>query len=527
MTSFKRLTRGIKLLVEHVFDPITSAMQTLTATGIPLEQCEKEEGTFRVNLSFPVANDYFVGTVPFTRSSILTAPFILPPLQEDFGATSNLISGYDLIEVSVGQDTRGEAASLGAAKSGPLDVGRLFMGTVSDLEVSIKSHKINAASFDPFNNEVFTMKIPEIALLNPYSRLNPHVQSGIAIPFNHQDSYLVQVTGGTNLVSLFISLKFKSKLRTRDIGAAAQNQTPFSAKNFTAETPTLPASDTVIEADTNDGVSTNFKLIDSLIGKKFKGGYNRWGISQYKENIIADAGYEVITVPMFGSWPFVGGGARLASFTVGNDLPYETMPWVNASAGKYETADRALVPINYPITIHHVIIAMNYTSGSDGQSTTRPTHAVAPGLKHEVGVGLMSGHRSDNIKHQQVAYADWIPSTISTKLIDRGDFKHLNTTGAASGYSWDILNCPLTGGTNGTGFTPQGKPIFAASGNTATNARSNIGTGAPLTANGEQVLDIRWKISDSTGNPATWSARQAILGYNGCWVYLICKKTVN
>jgi hypothetical protein len=525
MIKFNRLTRGIKLLVDHIFDPITSVMQTLTATGIPLNQYEKEEGTFRVNLTIPVANQFFSGAV-FNKTSALTVPFILPPLQEDFGANPNFISGYDLIEVSIGQDTRAEAASLKAATLGPTEVGNLQMGAVSDLELSIKSHKINSVSFDSFNNEVFSIKIPSIALLNPYSRLNPHVQSGIAIPFNHQDSYLVQVTGDTNLVSLFVSLKFKSKLRTRDIGVAAQNQTPLSARNFVAQTPTTPAANTTIEADTNDGVSTNFKLIDSLIGNKFRGGYNRWGMSRYKENIIADAGYEVITVPMFGSWPHVSGGTRMVGFEVGNDLPYETMPWVNASASKYETADRALVPINYPITIHHVIVAMNYTGGS-GELTTRPTHAVAPGLKHEVGVGLMSGHRSDNIKHQQVAFLDWLPSTVAGSLIDRGDFKHVNSSGAASGYSWDILNCPLTGGTNGTGFTPQGKPIFAASGNTATNARSNIGTGAPLTANGEQVLDIRWKISDSTGNPATWSARQTILGYNGCWVYLICKKTVS
>ena len=53
MTSFKRMTRGIKLLVEHVIDPITSALQTMTGTGIPSAQYEKPEGTFRVNLAFP------------------------------------------------------------------------------------------------------------------------------------------------------------------------------------------------------------------------------------------------------------------------------------------------------------------------------------------------------------------------------------------------------------------------------------------------------------------------------------------
>ena len=58
MTTFKRMTRGIKLLVEHIFDPIAAALADLTTSGVPLSQYEKQEGTFRVNIAFPLANNF-------------------------------------------------------------------------------------------------------------------------------------------------------------------------------------------------------------------------------------------------------------------------------------------------------------------------------------------------------------------------------------------------------------------------------------------------------------------------------------
>ena len=526
---FKRLTRGIKLLLEHVFDPITTALLSLTATGVNVSEYKKSQGTFRVSFNFPVANNFMFGAT-YGKSSNLTAPFILPPLQDEFGKNVDLISNYELIEVSVSQDSRCEGAAIKSAVLGPAEVGILQMGNAFAFNLSIKSKKRDAANSNPFNQEVFSMQIPEIALLNSYSRLNPHVQSGISIPFNHENSYMISITPTTDFaaVNLFVSLKFKSKLRERDLENTSQNQTALAARSFVYQAPSLPAADSAIEADTATGVNTNFKLIDSFIDRKLRGGFNRSGVSSYKEGLKADAGYEVISVPMFGSWPHVSGGPRTGSPALGNDLPFETMPWVDIASNEYTTMDRAIVPINYPLTIHHVIIGMNYTGGS-GETAKRPQAVHAPSLKHEVGVGLMSGHRSDNIKHQQVAYADWLPSTIANYRIDKIDLNQGFAGGAhygSTGYSWDLLNCPMSGGTNGVGYTPQGKPVFVGAGTSYNSARTNVGSAAPLTAGGEQVLDIRWKISNGTDSPASWALRQTIIGYSGCWVYLICKKTV-
>ena len=526
MISFKRMTRGIKLLAEHIFDPISSALSTLSSTGVPVAQYEKTQGTFRVNLAFPVANNFFYGPV-YNKSSILTAPFILPPLQDEFGANPNGITGYELVEVSVSQDTRGEAASLNPATLGPVQVGAIKPEEAVGFDLSIKGRKIDSSNPGRFNNEVFSMEIADIALLNPYSRFNPHVQAGISIPFDHNNSYLLTITpkaDSANYVNIFVSLKFKSKLRQRDLLGTSQNQTYLAGRGFFPETATVPAGDSTIEADTNDGVNTGFKVIDAFIDRKLRGGFNRASMPSFKEGLKDDAGYEVISVPMFGSWPHVAGGPRYGALVLGNDLPYETLPWVDSAAGRYTTMDRAIVPINYPLTIHHVIVAANYTAGSN-QTSYRPTAANAANLKHEVGVGLMSGHRSDNIAHQQVAFVEWLPSTINNYLIDRANFDGTGTF-SRSGYCWDLLNCPITGGTNGVGYTAQGQPVFAGQGTSYNSTRTNVGAAAPLTAGGEQVLDIRWKISNGGVNPATWGLAQSIIGYGGCWVYLICKKTV-
>ena len=81
-------------------------------------------------------------------------------------------------------------------------------------------------------------------------------------------------------------------------------------------------------------------------------------------------------------------------------------------------------------------------------------------------------------------------------------------------------------GTGGSGYAAQGTPLFIAGGNSDTGPRTNIGAAPSNTVNGEQVLDVRWKISNGAANPAAWPFTQTILGYGGCWVYLICKKTV-
>lgn len=520
MTSFKRLTRGIKLLVEHVFDPIASALTALTASGLPVDNYEKSNGTFRINLSFPLITKANTGAP--NHISLISAPFILPALQDKFTGTVNDIENYELTEVSIGQDTKTENGSVNGIQT---DAAEPAQGTVdynkgASLTVDILSHKIDSTNFDSFGNSVFTISLPDIGLINPYNRMNPHVQAGLSVLFDHTKSYLVKITvpEDTCRVSLNVSLKFKTKLTTRDESANSQNA-PATSRNFTPQSPTVPAGDTTIKAGTNVGVNTNLKLIDDFVGRKLRGGFNRRAQTRIKEGLSSDMAYEVIAVPMFGGQPQTHGGTYpSAAHVIGNQMNPHFLPWSSAGAGNFQTMDRALVALQYPIAIHHVIIASNYTAGN-GTASTRPSVAASPNLTHNVGVGLISGYMSDHFHVEQVANASWTPATIGNYLIDRGDRFHFG--GTTSGYSWDLLQCPLTGA-GGTGYKPQGKPIYAATGNSSRTALN----GGTLMQGGEQYLDIRWKISDGVTDPASYGTPVTITGFGGSWIYIICKKTL-
>lgn len=513
MTKFKRLTRGIKLLREHVYDPLTAATDLLTKSGLPVESYKKENGTFRINLTFPL--------VPSGGSSV-TAPFILPPLQEDFNLSDYLIPGYELVEISIAQDTRCEPAYLN-------DIG-VFQarGEATPVKLFIREKVINPSSFDGFKSEVYSVNIPEISLINEYARQNPFVQSGMAIPFRHDRSYLVELQPGENraLWSVVISLKFKTTLTERD-QLNTQNNSNLAGRNFVPQGIAKPAGNSPILADGASGVNTGFKLVDTIIDNKLSGGLTRGARSRYAEGLRQDACYDVIAVPMFGLWGCVPGGKPPGFGGVKSQSP-ASMPWASAGVGNFVTMDRALVRLQYPISIHHVILAVNNdgtgsTSSWVRRLSTDPAKGAA--MTNEVGIGLLSGIRSDDVQIKQVANLSWTPATIGSHLIDRGDFKRDDITiGNHQGYSWDLLSCPIVTGPGGpgTGYFTQGEPMFAAEGVTGAQPRA-----FPVTAGAEQVLDIRWKISDSVTDVATWAGTpEIIVGYRGHWIYLICKKMV-
>ena len=525
MINYKRLTRGIKLLKQHIYDPLTEAADNLTKSGLSIDQYEKENGTFRVTVSVPLTNG----------DGDTSIPFVLPQTQDFWDQPESVIQGYDLVEITVSQDTRCEPAFITpppTSAADPQPQGAPLVGQAAEYTIMIKDHEIDPTNYDPFNNEVFTVQVPEIGLLNPYSRLNPFTQSGISVPFRHDRSYLIVLkewidspaTAMRDIVSLVISLKFKTRLLPRDTGPQAQNNTVYAGGNYIPQGPTVPAGNSLIEADSNDGVNTGFKLIDSIVDSKLLGGLTRVGRNRFGQNLKFDAGYDVIAVPLFGGWGEVFGGPGTTAGNRDYQSP-ESLPWCTPGIGNFHTMDRALIPLQYPMVIHHVILAVNNTSLAYRYRTGDGGGAIAGvSLTHEVGVGLMQGVRSDSVRFNQVAFASWTPATIGNYLIDRGDQRR-NAAGQHKGSSWDILSCPITVGAtgNGSGYVTQGKPFFAAQSDSGTNVRVAPGG---VTNGGEQMLDIRWKISDSVTNTSTWTNNENIIGYRGNWVYLICKKTL-
>ena len=102
--------------------------------------------------------------------------------------------------------------------------------------------------------------------------------------------------------------------------------------------------------------------IDQQFSDKLRGGYNEFSQTYPTQPIKDDAAYEVITVPLGAGFvhnrmsarddyplaPYVSGHA----FTSPAAPAYEENPYV----------DRRIIPIDSEMTIHHVIVALNWTS---------------------------------------------------------------------------------------------------------------------------------------------------------------------
>lgn len=149
-----------------------------------------------------------------------------------------------------------------------------------------------------------------------------------------------------------------------------------------------------------------------------------------------------------------------------------------------------------------------------------------------------------------------VPWTIPANLIDRWlvPFREPTTLPKGQSYdgsgpgliAWEVYSLPMmTGVVNGKGYVTQGDPYFVGKGTGAstnnysylgTPARTDVGNGGgatitPKTKGAEQFIECRWKISTpDTYNQAPGSgfsnllADQTIIGYQGNYIVLICKK---
>lgn len=312
----------------------------------------------------------------------------------------------------------------------------------------------------------------------------------------------------------------------------------------------VPAADGQIEADSGTGVQTQIQKVDLPIAEGLRGGYNIWSHAPPQEHLKTSAAYEVIAVPMFGGMPPIILGERApapGSVYTGNYADY--LPYIkNQHAGatnKYPTFDRRIIPLVYPMTIHHVVLG----------TFTHPDTITTDGddWDIEVGVGLGTGMGGDLYTYQQVAHLDMQNSDTQGRRIDFFDgwktATYYDSTAATPDYQsddgrCDLINIPLVysavdATTQGTSYKTSnvasqyltGQPIFAGRGYSQTSARIDISqtvgdTSSPIaskTKGAEQWLEVRLKIApDSVDWSGTTNAKP--LFYGTFWVYIIGKK---
>jgi len=553
--NFKRLTRGVALLREHIHSQISSGLLRLTNTGVTEDNLERNEGTFRVNLSFPwVPGDDQAGA---KGHGSVSAPFTLPPLQEFWSPTGTPNATTPQIvldEVCVSFDQRGEGAAITQyyshggihTEEGELD----FAATDKlNLRLSIFSKEMQiwsgAAATDLTGLE-YSLEAPGVEFFGGEKlRLNPMTTPDLEKVIDPYRTYMLearftdlpqQTAPPLEICSLLVSLRFRSKLIPRDLNVApsvVQNMPPHNGVlNTSPVTIASPGAADVITADNaTTGVSTVMQTIDTVFRQKLNAGYNAKSLRADAERVVDNASYEVIAVPMFGNRYAVRGGTSDA----------DSLPYTGASPFQGETGDRRVIPIHYPMTVHHVIAAVNYTQsnskGGDGVIPAASSRPSIPALANTVGVGIGSGLRSDGREYRQVALGSWTANNAASIAALRIDQIGAN---GETGHHWDLMAIPLTYVTGAasskgypsitTGGSNQGHPYFVGQTDSKEMARSPqaaLVNGAAFPNFGrEQFIEVRWNIQDTAGmgTVASYPSSEPVVGHGGHWVFIIGKK---
>lgn len=606
----KRLARGTKLMPDHVSAPLVAAKDELEAINIENAQMRAPMAPFCVNLTLP-----YLSHEVHPRGT-MSIPFGLPPLQENFlagGLYDADAPQMKLKSVSFSWDQRSEPAAIASqfwTESGTTNTGKygysseqgkLTFDDIFKMDIHLSIHNKDQAYLGnayPYKmqRELWSITLPASHFSDGSLRTNPFIQGDLDIAVDPHKTFVFTVscpglhdTAGRFLVipSIEISLKFVCELMARDSGETDVQNVPqrggsgnnkWGAKTAPSVTVTTPTAGTAIEADASDGVEYNVTAIDDQFMDKLEGGYNRYGDVPPTETIKDDAAYEVIAVPIFqnsanggitayptfsATWPYIGDAA---SPTAGRGL-----------------FDRRIVPIHHSYTIHHAILAWNWTNydllGWDGTgdrpmagagsptATQQRAYHVCPsndvGLK--VGVGIGTGMAGDDFGYDEIAslaltdpnntaagntYTDgWGNGTTLIDRISTSSYPPAALVSDGGGgvtakpkWNWELHSIPLVpGGPSGTGagYYTQGKPVFVGPGWTTTQDRSDLDGSTPITKGAEQWIEVRALLYPTDANVALSDAEYSwdplktlgeyasiLVGYGGCYVYLICKKTL-
>jgi hypothetical protein len=627
----KKLSRGTKLMPEHVYPPLADAAAQLQGVAIEKEQMKAPMAPFRVNLTLPYL------TSDSLPAGTMTIPIALPPVQDEWRTITNAAGGktpvyaesvpqMKLKSVSFSFDQRAEPAAIASqfwtftgATAGTGDYaysseqGKLSFEDVTKLDIGLSLHEKTQMYFGdsyPYRveGELWSTVIPASPGLSGRAfRANPFIQTDIDVAIDPFKTLVLSIdcpgladASGRNLClpSIEVSLRFVCELMPRDSGSTSVQNIPddggsgtgkYGAKTGPTVSITTPAAGTAVESDSSDGVNYNISTIDEQFQDKLEGGYNKFGDVPPTEVITDDAAYEVIAVPLYQNMAHGGLSAAPAFYAT---YPYlATISGVTVtSAANIGAFDRRVIPIHHSYSVHHAILAWNWapwnvlnwdgsgakpiasggSSGVDQQKANLVCPTQDVGL--QVGVGIGTGLGADGFEYEQLAsltitnpnnyslsgktpkLADgpattgsWDASIIDriTSTLDPPRVMLWNSGGTAGvslpKWNWELHSIPLVGAgsfAGGAGYYTQGKEIFVGPGWTKTSARTNIGaSGVPDTGGAEQWLEVRASLFpnasgalnnmdyqfDSGATPIS-DHSSILVGYGGCYVYLICKK---
>lgn len=587
-----KLARGTKLTPDHTHGLLTNAAAQMNAATVATEQLEASESTFRINWYIPyLSTDFPFGKNLGVSSSLeslqkFCIPFTLPPTQDYFdadGSGGKLTRGQPslvLEEVSFSFDQRGEAAAIisSRAPDGTVspDADKLDFEEIRAYDMDISLVEKDQLYFDSgqvdyrASKVVFNAPISSLSFAGNDLRFNPFTVTEINAAISPFKTYafvlsapLLDIDASVApakarahaIVSAHISLKVRSVLLPRDVYSALSpvQNLPSKDANLSVRSPTAigqtvaittpAAGSNIVANSTPDGVTRNMEHVTSEFRHKLSGGVDEFCETSARQMLQNDSGYEVIAIPLLNNRVM---GGIVSAYALANE------PWGTSTSAIW---DRSVVPLNYPMVIHHVVLAWNwqkfYCTGAApmvpdvGETVPGGVSGTGNGFVVEVGLGIGEGIQSDEFNYQQVASHTLTEPYVATngypaatwdsRLIDRvtcnqgvGNGALRPTAGVNDPQNWewelhqmDIINAAAP--YLGNGYYTNGRPFFAGKSWAPTQGRNNVSTGAlSAVAGREQFLEARVKIT--YGGGAFPNNDEVISGYQGHWIYVIGKK---
>ena len=546
MPTFTRggIARGVKLALQNVFTPMQSIASALSSATLGRENVKEQSAPVRINIHIPNApfwafRDVAVTTTGVNYYGAIPIPFALPMPQEFWNGVTPLdtpdVPKVYLTEVQVSWDQGDEGAAVQIEDAG-ID-GRLSKPAVlsASLRVTLVEHSptiLGNTSLDP-EAEVFSISAPWQAYESDFRRFNPLVVSNLRKPMSPgkcyvliidaQDLYAAATAASAlylSLPSLTVSLKLVAETMQRDkySGRSPVQNMPahLGVQPPRAVTITPPVADDTIAAEGATGVQQNMVTLDAVAQAGVEGSYEKDGSVPQYEELDDTACYEIIAVPMMQNMTESG---AVASDTVAD------CNFVGVAPHTQPLCDRRIVPLAYPIVIHHVVAGLNWHNPGRNIGTWPVLAATTePSMVSQVwscGVGLMSGIRSDLTAVTQVAYAS-TDCAAWNNTIDRIQWRP-NLAPVR------IMSVPLVGpvGASQPGYVLQGAPVWASRGTWRTQLRTGIydtaGALIPSPTQGcEQALEVRMSLQDAINGLGVGTTTWA--GIGGHWVFIYGKK---
>ena len=524
ITDDKKLPLGVGIEPSHVQGNLQKVANNFSA-NVSKEQRQQGQAPFSISWFYSLTQG-LPGTVKDDQLH-----FTLPPLQthwDDKEVTNENTPAVTLDSISLGFDLMNQAKYIDATTAAPTV---LDMGTVT-LRLFKLTNDPSTGSPPPYKTIVAEVQITGEEIIAQLNTRNPTILRDLGISMDRFAVYEWQIESVDPVFSVWIRATFLHPFEPRDtakvLGNALNSGVPVDAQNApetslydqdpAAVALTAPAADAMIEAAlVTTGVQAQIETIDTVFRSKLVGGRadhlqsDLAFATDRKEELLEDSGYFCWCVNLLKS------GDTDGYITGANAAQWQ----VQTGATTFALWDRALIPITYPGTIHHVFVEM---AGINEHTRENPGTIALSSRSAEVGVGLYRGVRTaSEPTYQQVAHlATSLTGTTGRRLKER---------------LWQVpLVWSSAGPAMGKGYIPQGRPVYFGRQLTydGTVNRENIadivGSSAaealPATQGLENFIEVRVQYTRGAGH-LTWvtggGATDLVLSNAGINVYIIGK----